>query len=99
MMRMSVTNLVKTIESSRADKENVGGVNLNGLSSGLPSCVLLRDVYNGALHHFQHALLDPLSTNISKLVDPRHSSNLVNLDKLISPGNNFLIDQLPHLER
>ena len=73
--------LVKTIESTRAYKKNVGGVDLNSLASSLPSSILLRHIDNCTLHHLQHSLLNTLPTNISQLVNAGNCSNLVNLVK------------------
>ena len=76
----SVAHLVETIESSRTHKENVGSVNLNSLSSSLPSSILLRYVDNSPLNHLQHSLLDTFATYISQLVNAGNGSNFINLN-------------------
>ena len=72
-------NLVETIEGSGRDEEDVGGVHLDGITPRLPGQVPLRDVDDGTLHHLEHALLDPLATDVSQLMDSGDCSDFVHL--------------------
>ncbi len=74
-------NLIQSVKSPRGNKQNIGGVDGDGLSLWLACRALLWYVNGCSLEHFEQSLLYPLSPYVPQVMEPSHTADLVNLIK------------------
>ena len=65
LFRPRLDDLIQTAERAAADKQDVGGVDLDELLMRMLAAALRRNVCNRALQHFQQCLLNALTADIA----------------------------------